>query len=73
MVLQPGCSTVWVVHTSGTPAKTALLSNGNYCWETFGPPKVSPDQMIQRVAAWLKSGGNTMGKPTHFEARDGKF
>lgn len=57
----------------GKPAKTALLSNGSYCWQTFGPPLVSPDEMVQRVTGWLKSGGATMGKPTHFEARDGKF
>jgi len=57
----------------GEPAPNALLSNSKYCWQTFGPPKVTPDQMIERVTAWLKQGGATMGKPTHFEVRDGKF
>lgn len=58
---------------TGRPAKTALLSNSSFCWETFGPPKTTVDQMIDRVAKWIVAGGETMGKPTHFEARDGKF
>ncbi len=58
---------------TGKPAKTALLNNAAFCWSHFGPPAVSVDQMIERIAAWLKGGGKTMGKPTHFEARDGKF
>ncbi|MCX5661892.1 MAG: NAD(P)-dependent oxidoreductase [Planctomycetota bacterium] len=57
----------------GRPAKTALLSNSTFCWSNFGPPRTSVDTMIERVAAHLKAGGRTMGKPTHFEARDGKF
>ena len=57
----------------GEPSPKALLSNAKFCWEQFGPPKVSVDEMIERAAAWLKAGGETMGKPTHFEVRDGKF
>ena len=53
--------------------EVALLINSAACWQQFGPPRVSVDQMIERVAAHLKAGGRTMGKPTHFEVRDGKF
>ncbi len=61
------------VKVTGEPAPNALLSNSSFCWSHFGPPKVGIDQMIERVATWLKQGGATMGKPTHFEVRDGKF
>jgi nucleoside-diphosphate-sugar epimerase len=58
---------------AGRPADTALLSDASYCWSFFGPPQVGVQQMIDSVAAHLRGGGKTMGKPTHFEARDGKF
>jgi hypothetical protein len=29
--------------------------------------------MIHWIADWLDRGGQTLGKPTHFEVRDGKF
>jgi hypothetical protein len=29
--------------------------------------------MIAMTADWVRSGGGSLGKPTHFEARDGKF
>ena len=57
----------------GSEADTALLGNGDFCWQTFGPPQVGVDQMIDRIAAWLEVGHDTWGKPTHYEVRDGKF
>jgi hypothetical protein len=39
----------------------------------FGYPRVSVDQIIDWVAVWIGSGGRSLNKPTHFEARDGKF
>ena len=58
---------------TGTESETALLSDGAFCWETFGPPRVSVDEMIDRIAAWLEAGHTTWDKPTHYEVRDGKF
>jgi hypothetical protein len=29
--------------------------------------------MIEWTANWIKQGGATLGKPTHFQTRDGKF
>jgi hypothetical protein len=29
--------------------------------------------MIEWTAEWIRTGGATLNKPTHFEARDGKF
>ncbi len=57
----------------GVEADTALLNNCRRSVELFGRPKVSLDQMIEWVADWIASGGATLGKPTHFEARDGRF
>jgi nucleoside-diphosphate-sugar epimerase len=58
---------------SGVEAETALLSNAARCEELFGPPETGIGEMIDRVAAWVESGGRSLGKPTHFETRDGKF
>jgi nucleoside-diphosphate-sugar epimerase len=57
----------------GQEAPTALLNNAARCHRLFGYPSVSVDQMIEWTAHWVKMGGATLSKPTHFEARDGKF
>jgi nucleoside-diphosphate-sugar epimerase len=58
------------VHEEGP---TALLSNPAKACELFGQPPVTPHQMIEWIAAWLKQGGEILNKPTHFQTRDGKF
>ena len=54
-------------------AETALLSNASQCHRLFGYPHVSLEQMIEWTAEWIRIGGTTLQKPTHFEVRDGKF
>ncbi len=58
---------------TGAEAPTALLSNAASCEALFGKPEVGIEEMIDRVAEWVEGGGRSLGKPTHFEARDGKF
>jgi hypothetical protein len=58
---------------SGTEGTTALLSNSSKSIRLFGYPTVSPSEAIEWIAAWIKQGGATLGKPTHFETRDGRF
>jgi hypothetical protein len=58
---------------AGTEAPTALLSNAQRAFSLFGQPRVNADQLLAWVAAWLLHGGPTLNKPTHFEARDGRF
>jgi len=41
--------------------------------ELYGQPEVSVETMIDWVAHWLQKGGKTLGKPTHFEVRDGTY
>jgi nucleoside-diphosphate-sugar epimerase len=57
----------------GAEGKTAWVFDASRSYEWFGPPGVSIDSMIEATAHWVKQGGATLGKPTHFEARDGKF
>lgn len=57
----------------GTEAETALLSNAARCHQLFGRLGVTIDQMIEWVADWIRMGGATHSKPTHFETRDGRF
>jgi len=58
---------------AGQQAELALLSNAQRCHELFGPPRVSTDTLIEWVADWVEAEQPTLGKPTHFETRDGSF
>lgn len=58
---------------TGCEAPDALLSNAQKAHQMFGYPRVGVRQMIEWIAGWIMSGGETLGKPTHFETRDGKF
>ena len=57
----------------GEEAPNALISNGQRGHFLFGYPKVGVEQMIHWIADWVMHGGESLGKPTHFEVRDGKF
>jgi nucleoside-diphosphate-sugar epimerase len=58
---------------TGTERPDALLSNTARMKSLFAAPEVTLDQMREWVAAWIEGGGPLLGKPTKFEARDGKF
>ena len=58
---------------TGQEAPNALLSDASECHELFGQPEVSVDTLAQWVAHWIVKGGASLGKPTHYETRDGKF
>ncbi|MFW6059887.1 MAG: NAD-dependent epimerase/dehydratase family protein [Phycisphaeraceae bacterium] len=57
----------------GEESPDALINNGQKGHRLFGYPRIGIDQMQQWIADWLQRGGETLGKPTHFEVRDGKF
>jgi nucleoside-diphosphate-sugar epimerase len=61
------------VQITGTEADTAWLNNATRAHQLFGKPLTSVDQMIQWISAWLLQDGETWGKPTGFEKRDGRF
>lgn len=58
---------------TGSERPDALLSNTARLQSCFAPPEVTLDQMRDWVADWIEAGGALLGKPTKFEARDGKF
>jgi hypothetical protein len=58
---------------TGSEAPDALLSNTSVMHKLFGPPAASTDQLIDWTAEWVSRGGDVLGKPTHFGARDGGF
>lgn len=61
------------VEITGTEADTAWLNDAAHSHRLFGAPETSVPQMIRWIAAWLRQGGETWGKPTGFERRDGRF
>lgn len=61
------------VEFTGTESETALLGDGALSYERLGKPKVNLKQMIEWTAHWMMNEGKTLGKPTHFQARDGKY
>jgi len=64
-----GCEVQFV----GEEASTAYLNNAGKMFDLFGYPSVSLETLIHWQAEWLLSGGRSLGKPTHFEERNGKY
>ena len=58
---------------SGTEAETAWLVDTAEANKLLGPPRVPLETMIDWVADWVGRGQPSLGKPTHFETRDGKY
>lgn len=58
---------------TGEEAPTAWVWDAQRSYEWFGPPQVSIDEMLQATADWVRRGGETLNRPTHFEVRDGQF
>jgi nucleoside-diphosphate-sugar epimerase len=51
----------------------ALLGDPSLCASLLGEPEVGLPRLLDWVAAWVQQGGRSLGKPTHFEATDGRF
>ncbi|MBU5671164.1 NAD-dependent epimerase/dehydratase family protein [Paenibacillus brevis] len=58
---------------TGVESETALLNNASKSHQLFGYPRVSLLQMMDWTAEWVKQGGATWNKPTHFQERKGNF
>jgi len=57
----------------GQESPTALLGDASEAVKIFGPPAITPEQIMAWVAWWVQHGGPTFAKPTKYEVRDGKF
>jgi len=58
---------------AGEEAETALLTDASQAARLFGPPLVPLERAIAWTADWIERGMPTLSKPTHYDARDGKF
>jgi nucleoside-diphosphate-sugar epimerase len=61
------------VRFTGKEATTALLSNSEMAFQTLGKPEIPIETVIKWTASWMKEERKLLGKPTHFEVRDGKY
>ena len=61
------------VEFTGVEEPTALLSDCSRSLHSLGSPRVLAAKLIEWVVQWTMSGGRLLGKPTHFESRDGRF
>lgn len=62
-----------VVHFEGEEAPTAWLSDASKSHQLLGPPQISEETLVDWVAEWVGFGRPVLGRPTHFEVRDGKY
>lgn len=58
---------------TGTEAPTAWLNNAAEAARLFGYPRIPLAAMMDWVADWVSRSGRSLGKPTHFEVRDGAY
>jgi nucleoside-diphosphate-sugar epimerase len=70
----------WFGSTFGRPPRfvntegpVALLSDSSRCRARLGEPDVPLAVLRQWVAHWVRAGGSSLGKPTHFEVTDGRY
>jgi nucleoside-diphosphate-sugar epimerase len=57
----------------GQEAPTAWLVDCSEAFGLFGEPRVKLEKMLDWTADWVQRGGASLGKPTHYEARDGSY
>lgn len=61
------------VSFQGTEAETAWLNNAEKAHRLYGSPEIDEDTLIDWVADWIQHDRPLLGKPTHFETRDGNY
>jgi len=57
----------------GTEEPTAWLTDTSQAVKLFGPPVVDTEQLIAWTANWVARSMPSLGKPTKYEVRDGRY
>ena len=57
----------------GLEADTGCISNSARACASLGAPEMPLETLLRWVAHWVCQDRRTLGKPTHFEVRDGKY
>ncbi|MGH9435895.1 MAG: NAD-dependent epimerase/dehydratase family protein, partial [Terriglobia bacterium] len=58
---------------TGEESDRAFFSNASFCHSLLGYPEVSLGELMKWVAHWVKLGGASLNKPTHFAVADGRY
>ncbi len=58
---------------TGTESATGWLNDASRMVREFGPPRVPVARMIEWTADWVANDRESLGKPTHYEVRDGRY
>ena len=58
---------------AGNEGQSAWLVDTGAARVLLGLPRVPIGAMLDWTADWIARGGASLGKPTHFETRDGKY
>lgn len=58
---------------SGVEGSEAWLWDARVSERHFGPPEATTEEAVAMVCDWIGRGGASLGRPTHFEVRDGAF
>jgi nucleoside-diphosphate-sugar epimerase len=61
------------IHFKGQESETALLGNPALLCGVLGEPPTPLEPIMRWIAHWVQNQGRLLGKPTHFEVRDGKY
>ncbi len=61
------------VKIAGVENGLGYLNNAQQANQLFGNPVVPLGRILTWIAHWIKNGGTSLGKPTHFETQNGKY
>jgi nucleoside-diphosphate-sugar epimerase len=57
----------------GQESPTALLNDSSLIHRLLGTPEIPIERVVQWTAHWIQNDLPVLGKPTHFEVRDGSY
>lgn len=58
---------------TGTEGCEAWVWDARRSEAHFGSPETTTDEAVRMVCEWIARGGESLGKPTKFEVRDGRY